>query len=149
MDAERIKAIIELSKQSGACEIAVETPDGIVRVRRRPRVLQRQAPAEPALAVAAPEPTEAEPAVGVQPEEYIVRAANVGWFHRGAGPDAEPFVEVGQQVERDQPLATIETLKMSNQVTAEAAGEVKEIMAEEGVEVEFGQPLFVIGSDAE
>jgi len=148
MDAERIKAIVELSKTSGACEIALETADGAIRVRRRPRV--PPAPAELTRDVAA-EPGEPPllPAAEAASQEHIVRAANVGWFHRGPGPDTEPFVEVGDHVTTDQPLGTIETLKMSNQVTTEVGGEIKEILVEEGMEVEFGQPLFLILPDTQ
>ncbi len=156
MDPERIKAIIELTKTSGACEITVETADGLVRVRRRPRV----AAAAPEPSTEAPpstaEATDSEPQlepeleeIDVGPDGYVVRAANVGWFHRGAGPDAEPFVHVGDQVTTEQPLGTIETLKMSNNVLTEVAGEVVEILVEDGMEVEYGQALFVIRADAE
>ena len=146
MDVERIKAIIELAKRSGACEIAVGTEEGSVRVRRRPQ-LPTPRPVEPVQEEAAQAERLAAPESAA--EQHIVRATNVGWFHRGGGPGAEPFVELGEHVEPQQPLATIETLKMSNEVTTEVAGEVKEILVEEGVEVEFGQPLFVIQPDTE
>ena len=153
MDAERIKAIIELSKASGACEIAVQTDDGSIRVRRRPRVAQAQPPSEPPRGAAAVEPGKPmrgpEPTVQVAGDERVVRAAHVGWFHRGAGPDEEPFVEVGDHVAAGQALGTIETLKMSNQVTSEVSGEIKQILVEDGMEVEYGQPLFVIQPDRE
>jgi acetyl-CoA carboxylase biotin carboxyl carrier protein len=141
MDPERIKAIIELSKASGACEVAVETANGSVRVRRRPRV------AQPAAALAQPPEGQGPREVEATAQGHVVRAANVGWFHRGPRPDTEPFVQIGDHVAADRPLGTIETLKMSNQVVTEVSGEVREILVEEGVEVEYGQPLFVIEPD--
>ncbi|MGD8240384.1 MAG: biotin/lipoyl-binding protein [Armatimonadota bacterium] len=148
MDAERIKAIVELTKASGACEIALETADETIRVRRLPRVAQR-APAPEEGRSAPMGAAEAERVMAAAPDEYLVRAANVGWFHRGAGPDTEPLVDVGDRVRPDEPLGTIETLKLSNQVVSEVGGEIKEILVEEGMEVEFGQPLFVLDTDTE
>jgi acetyl-CoA carboxylase biotin carboxyl carrier protein len=144
MDIERIKRVIELSKESGACEIAVETPEGRVRVLRRPRMA---APAsQQTAAVAAPTAAAPQPEEPIPTGDLVVRSKHVGWFHRGEGPGAEAFVEVGDEVREGQALATIETLRMSNQVAAPRAGTVREILVEEGEEVEYGQELFILAS---
>jgi acetyl-CoA carboxylase biotin carboxyl carrier protein len=69
----------------------------------------------------------------------------VGTFYRSPSPGAKPFVEVGQAVKAGDTLCIIEAMKLLNEIEAEIAGEVKEILAENGQPVEYGQPLFVIG----
>jgi acetyl-CoA carboxylase biotin carboxyl carrier protein len=69
----------------------------------------------------------------------------VGTFYRAAGPGAKAFVEVGQAVKPGDTLCIIEAMKLLNEIEAEVAGTVKEILAENGQAVEYGQVLFVIG----
>ena len=73
-----------------------------------------------------------------------VRAPMVGTFYRGPSPEAPPFVEPGKVVAEGDPLCLIEVMKLFTTVTAEAAGRVVEICAENAAMVEYGQALFVI-----
>ena len=66
----------------------------------------------------------------------------VGTFYRASAPDAAPFVEVGHRVELGDVLCVIEAMKLMNDIKAEFAGEVVEVLAENGQAVEYGQPLF-------
>ena len=68
----------------------------------------------------------------------------VGTFYRAAAPDAAPFVEVGDRVEPGDVLCTIEAMKLMNDIKAEFAGEVVEVLAENAQPVEYGQPLLAI-----
>jgi acetyl-CoA carboxylase biotin carboxyl carrier protein len=69
----------------------------------------------------------------------------VGTFYRAPSPGAKPFVELGQAVKPGDTLCIIEAMKLLNEIEAEVAGTVKEILVENGQAVEYGQPLFVIG----
>jgi oxaloacetate decarboxylase alpha subunit len=71
----------------------------------------------------------------------------VGTFYRSSAPDAEPFVHVGSRIKPDAPLCIIEAMKVMNEIKSEVAGEVLEILAENGEPVEFGQPLFLVKLD--
>tara|TARA_Y100000992_G_scaffold28424_1_gene15896 strand:- start:636 stop:1067 length:432 start_codon:yes stop_codon:yes gene_type:complete len=68
----------------------------------------------------------------------------VGTFYRAASPDSKPFVEKGQKVNKGDTVCILEAMKMMNQVTAEQAGTIIEILVEDSEPVEFGQPLFII-----
>jgi acetyl-CoA carboxylase biotin carboxyl carrier protein len=68
----------------------------------------------------------------------------VGTFYRSAKPDAEAFVEAGDEVAEDTVLCIIEAMKVMNEIKAEMKGRVERILAENGEAVEFGQPLFLI-----
>ena len=68
----------------------------------------------------------------------------VGTFYRSPSPGSAVFVEVGQTVEQGQPLCINEAMKLLNEIEADKAGVVKEILVNNGEPVEYGQPLFVI-----
>ncbi|MGZ4201483.1 MAG: acetyl-CoA carboxylase biotin carboxyl carrier protein [Thermoleophilaceae bacterium] len=85
-----------------------------------------------------------EPAQTPAPSNGLidVTAPMLGTFYRAEGPGAQPFVEVGAQVEPDTVVCIIEVMKMMNSVPAGVAGTVTEVLAENAELVEFGQPLF-------
>ena len=68
----------------------------------------------------------------------------VGTFYRAASPGAKPFVEVGDSVQVGDTLCIIEAMKLMNEIESDKAGVVKQVLAENGQPVEFGQPLVVI-----
>jgi len=93
------------------------------------------APAVAALApVAAPV---AEPA-------NTFKSPLVGTFYAASGPEVAPFVQVGTEVQPGQVLGIIEAMKTMNQLTADQAGRITQILVKNGQAVEFGQPLFVL-----
>jgi acetyl-CoA carboxylase biotin carboxyl carrier protein len=69
----------------------------------------------------------------------------VGTFYRSPAPGKPPYVELGQAVKSAEPICIIEAMKLLNEIEAGFDGVIKEILAENGQPVEFGQPLFVIG----
>jgi acetyl-CoA carboxylase biotin carboxyl carrier protein len=68
----------------------------------------------------------------------------VGTAYRAPGPDARPFVEVGDDVRAGQTILIVEAMKHMNEVPAPRAGKVVEILVEDGQPVEFGEPLMII-----
>ena len=56
-----------------------------------------------------------------------VRAPLLGTFYRAPAPGAPPFVEVGSQVEEDNVVGIVETMKLMNSVLAGVSGTVAEI----------------------
>ena len=78
------------------------------------------------------------------PEGKVIKSPMVGTFYRASSPGAEPFVSVGSTVSEGQTLCVIEAMKLMNEIPADAAGVIKEVLVENGQPVEFGQPLFVL-----
>lgn len=81
---------------------------------------------------------------GREPVATVVSAPVVGTFYRAGAPDAAPFVQVGDRVASGDVLCVIEAMKLMNEIKAEFAGEVVEILAENGQGVEYGQPLLAL-----
>lgn len=112
------------------------------------RVRLRKAGAEGAMmvAAAAPAAVPAKAAVSATPAEpaETFKAPLVGTFYAASGPEVAPFVQVGTTVKEGQVLGIIEAMKTMNQITADRAGTVSQILVKNGQAVEYGQPLFVI-----
>jgi len=127
LDLEELRRLCELMREEGLTELTVEEEGRRVTLRRAP------------VREAAPASQEAEPKVE---EAELVRSPVVGTFWRRPAPGEAPFVEVGDEVQPGQVLCIVEAMKVMNEVRADRAGVIEEILVEEGQPVEYGQPLF-------
>lgn len=146
MDLRKLKTLIDLVAESDIAELEItEGEDKVKIVKSSAPVAYAAAPAPvyatPAPAVAA---TPATPVAPVALEADTVKSPMVGTFYRSPSPGSAVFVEVGQSVQQGQPLCIIEAMKLLNEIEADKAGVVKEILVNNGEPVEYGQPLFVI-----
>lgn len=157
MDSKRLAEIADVMEDRGLTRVRVEEPDGTAVELERASVAQpvavpmpmpsaMAAPvAAPAVAPAAPEPAAQAPAAAPKPKGTEVTAPMVGVFYAAPAPGDEPFVHVGSKVKAGETLCIIEAMKVLNEVTAEADGEVLEICVADGDLVEFGSCLMRIG----
>jgi len=99
------------------------------------------APASPNAGASAP-PPETKPAAGKAAEE--IKSPMVGTFYRSPAPDAEPYVHVGSVVQKGQVLCMIEAMKLLNEIEAEFACRIVEILVENAQPVEYNQSLFSV-----
>lgn len=157
MDSKRLAEIADVMEDRGLTRVRVEEPDGTAVELGRASAAQpvavpmpmpsaMAAPvAAPAVAPAAPEPAAQTPAAAPEPKSTEVTAPMVGVFYAAPAPGDEPFVHVGSKVKAGETLCIIEAMKVLNEVTAEADGEVLEICVADGDLVEFGSCLMRIG----
>ena len=157
MDSKRLAEIADVMEDRGLTRVRVEEPDGTAVELERASVAQPVAVpmpmpgavaaqvAAPTVAPAAPEPATQTPAAAPEPKGTEVTAPMVGVFYAAPAPGDEPFVRVGSKVKAGETLCIIEAMKVLNEVTAEADGEVLEICLADGDLVEFGSCLMRIG----
>ncbi len=112
-------------------------PAGAITAAPAAPQLLAQTPAVAALAAPVSGPVVAEGHV-------IVNAPSLGTFYRSPKPGAEAFTQVGEAVEADTELCLIEVMKLFTTLRAGVKGKVVKILVEDGVMVEYDQPLFVI-----
>jgi acetyl-CoA carboxylase biotin carboxyl carrier protein len=135
----RLRDILALVEESDVDEVVIEQGDLKMTVRKAGGVA-----AAPA-AAAAPETAAAPAAADDNANGYhMVRSKWVATFYRAPSPQAPSFVEVGDTVEAGQTLCILEMMKMMNELTADVAGVVRQILVENGETVQYGQPLFAI-----
>ena len=158
MDSKRLAEIADVMEDRGLTRVRVEEPDGTaVELERAsatqpvavpmpmPGAVAAPAVAPVAMPAAAPEPAAQAPAAAPEPKGTEVSAPMVGVFYAAPAPGDEPFVRVGSKVKAGETLCIIEAMKVLNEVTAEADGEVLEICVADGDLVEFGSCLMRIG----
>ena len=73
-----------------------------------------------------------------------VRAPLVGTFYVAPTPGADPFVQVGDEVETGQTLAIVEAMKLMNPIVADGPGVVTEVRVGDAESVEFDQILMLL-----
>lgn len=76
----------------------------------------------------------------------LVTSPTVGMFYTTPSPDEDPFVKPGQEVLSGQTLAVVEAMKMMNEIVAPTPGIITEVLANNGAQVEYDQPLFRIAT---
>ena len=157
MDSKRLAEIADVMEDRGLTRVRVEEPDGTAVELERASAAQpvavpmpmpsaMAAPvAAPAVVPGAPEPAAQAPAAAPEPKGTEVTAPMIGVFYAAPAPGDEPFVHVGSKVKAGETLCIIEAMKVLNEVTAEADGEVLEVCVADGDLVEFGSCLMRIG----
>lgn len=75
---------------------------------------------------------------------HPVTSPVVGVFYDSPAPDQDPYVAVGDYVNKGDVLCIVEAMKLMNEVTSPVSGVVTEILTERASRVEFGQALFII-----
>jgi acetyl-CoA carboxylase biotin carboxyl carrier protein len=145
LDAKELRDILLTLNQTDITELTLKTDDMELTVRRGPL---GGAPISSVVALApgAAAIPEAAPAISAPPptteKRYVeVMSPMVGTFYRAPGPDESPFAEVGDRIRVGQTVCIIEAMKLMNELESEVAGEVIEILLENGQPVEYGQPL--------
>ena len=89
--------------------------------------------------------TETVSVTNVEPASYKkVLSPFVGTFYRSPSPTSPSYVEIGKRVTPGDSLCIIEAMKLMNEIEADFAGTIVQVLVENGQAVEFGEPLFVI-----
>jgi acetyl-CoA carboxylase biotin carboxyl carrier protein len=139
---EDVREILRLVDESKLEELRIETPEFRLHVHRG-----GAAPADPAEEPAAAGEPDAAPqaaAAGTAASNgaLTIDAPMLGTFYRAGSPSAEPFVDIGTEVEAGTVVCLIEVMKMMNSIQAGVSGTIVEICAENAQIVESGEPLF-------
>ncbi|HEY3256207.1 MAG TPA: acetyl-CoA carboxylase biotin carboxyl carrier protein [Polyangiaceae bacterium] len=138
---DQLQSLLKTLEEGGASEFEYEDD----KVRLKVAMARGQAPivtsvsAAPALAAATAARVEA-----ADPSIVFVTSPFVGTFYKAPSPEADPFVAINGSVKKGQTLCIIEAMKLMNEIEAEFAGTVLEVLVDSGKSVEFGQKLFKI-----
>ena len=149
-DVKKVRQLIELMKEHDLNELDLLQADNRVRIRRGGEVVTYSAPA----VAAAPAPSAAPvaAAAGVpsaaDSRMLVIKSPMVGTFYRASGPDALPFVKVGDRIGPEKTVCVIEAMKVFNEIPAGVSGQVGAILVDNGGAVEFGQPLIKVDPEA-
>jgi acetyl-CoA carboxylase biotin carboxyl carrier protein len=147
-DLDRFRKLLQLMEKYGVTEANLQKDGESWKVRRGPKqvavapemTMAAPVAAAPVAEAAAPAAAEAPAA----PAGITIDAPTVGTFYLSPTPEEPSFVNVGSIVQPDTTICIIEAMKVFNQIPAEKAGRIVEVLVANGDPVEFGQPLFRI-----
>ena len=156
MDIKDIKSLIKMVTDTDISEFEMESAKEKIRIKRgmTPEIVHYQMPQQTVAAApvvslpqAAPaeKGAEAATAQAALPEKgKAITSPIVGTFYRSPAPDAAPYIEVGQIVEKGQVFCIVEAMKLMNEIEAEFRCKILKICKENAQPVEFGDELFIV-----
>ncbi|XP_072972714.1 biotin carboxyl carrier protein of acetyl-CoA carboxylase 1, chloroplastic-like [Typha angustifolia] len=155
--------IVELQLKQLDCELIIRKKEALPQLPAPAPVVMMQSPSMPAAIpspVSLPPPASSVPSPASASSAPAVAAASApkalksshpplkspmsGTFYRSPGPGLAPFVKLGDKVNKGQVLCIIEAMKLMNEIEADQAGTVVEILVDDGKPVGVEQPMFVI-----
>jgi acetyl-CoA carboxylase biotin carboxyl carrier protein len=142
---EEARDLIKRLEGSTVQRFSVEAGDTKIEIERGLPAGAVAAPAGSAL----PAPEEIAAGAPELDARHPIKAPLVGTFYRASQPGAQPFVQEGDTVDEGQVVAIVEAMKLMNQVQADQAGKVSEILVEDGQWVEFEQVLIYLEAPEE
>lgn len=147
MNLKEIQELIKLMNENKLGEIEIEKNGSKIRLKKENNQIN-QVIQDAALSYQSPQ-TSNQPIQEAAEQEPLkkfieVKAPMVGTFYIAPAPDAEPFIEIGQEVKPDDTLCIIEAMKLMNEIKCEAKGKVMEILVENGHPVEYGQTIILL-----
>ncbi|MDW8141417.1 MAG: acetyl-CoA carboxylase biotin carboxyl carrier protein [Candidatus Bipolaricaulota bacterium] len=145
MDAQEIRQLIEIFERSSLSELVLERGGARLTLKREGARTAASVHLPTAGTMVAPSPSAPAPAPSAPPPDgYMIKAPLVGTFYRRPAPNEDPYVEVGDRVEKGDIVCIIEAMKVMNEIKTDQAGIVEKILVEDGKPVEYGQPLIVL-----
>ena len=150
MNLRQIRELVRLLESSSLSVLEIEEADLRVRLEKGQTAgLAQPVPAALPQAVPAALPVETAPDPAPVADGTVdfnrlkeVKSPLVGIFYAAPSPGAEPFAGVGSRVKKGDVLCVVEAMKLMNEITADADGEVIDVCVQNGQVVEFGQILF-------
>jgi len=133
-------------QKSDLTDLEIETQDLKLRLAR-PTERNVTTLNQPEQITVTQSPVQEQTVVTSKPPEdgiYIFKSPMVGTFYRKPSPEDPFFVSVGDVIKSGDVLCIVEAMKVMNEVQADQGGEIVEILVDDSVSIEYGQPLFKI-----
>lgn len=153
VDPALVRELAAILREADLGEIEVEQGELKIRVSKpaAPTTVSYAAPAAPAPVAAAPVAAPAaapapaaDAGTGLAANEEIIKSPMIGTFYRSPSPESPAFVDKGTNVTANTVVCIIEAMKVMNEIKADIAGEIVEILVGDAEAVEYGQPLFKV-----
>lgn len=149
IDYKEINKLIDLLEERELVDFELETEGFKIKVARGQKI---PAPPKHASSSETLHQTQSPPAF-LEPEAETAKEQNsfhyitspmVGTFYRAPDPSSDSFVEIGDDVKKNQTLCIIEAMKLMNEIESDLDGTLQDIFVENGSFVEYGEKLFSI-----
>ena len=144
IDRTALRGLLRTLERGGVTEFEYEDERFRIRIGRgTPRASSSSAPLATTSFDAPPSSVPSPPREDERNVAYVT-SPFVGTFYRAPSPDAPMFADVGSSIKPGQTLCIGEAMKLMNEIEADVAGTILEVLVENGKAVEFGQKLFKV-----
>ena len=147
MDYKKIQGFIKYFESSKLTTLSIEDGKFKISLSKLNTAPINETKATPSSVAVPSQPTLApslakvnEDTTGFKP----VVSPLVGTYYSASSPTADPFVKVGQKVNKGQPVCIIEAMKIMNEITAPFSGVIEKINVKNGDVLGFNQTIMVI-----
>ncbi len=150
MENEDLKELIGLLKDTDITEIQLEKEGVKIKIKREKYFGHHDMPQQVMVErkAAREEPQGVQAPAVPDKKLFTVPSPIVGTFYRSPSPEAQPFVDIGTRVRKGQVLCILEAMKLMNEIESDVDGVVARILVENAHPVEYGEPLFLIDTEA-
>ena len=80
----------------------------------------------------------------IQNDENIIKSPMVGTIYLQPEPESDPFIKIGDKVNKGQTLLIVEAMKTMNDIVADKDGVIKEILVGNEQPVQYDDPLIIL-----
>jgi acetyl-CoA carboxylase biotin carboxyl carrier protein len=160
MNLNEIQDLIKFVSKSGVTEVEIEKKDfkiiikaenkgkkdeQTIVVQAAPQVVQAAPAPVAAIPAATPAAPSAPAAEASDDSKYVtIKSPMIGTFYRSPSPDKDAFVQVGDSVQKGNPVCIIEAMKLFNEIESEISGKIVKVLIDDASPVEYDQPLFLV-----
>jgi len=171
MDFKQIKELINLVNKTKISELKIQQGDFKINIRSKSFTKAIQSSkdssssaipisvAQPVQRAVAPAPVQQVATAGAGeslPKDkaadspsandnlITIKSPMIGTFYRSSGPDKDPFVKIGDNIDTGSVLCIVEAMKLFNEIEAEVSGKIVKVLVENNSPVEYDQPLFLV-----
>ena len=148
MNLKELKELIDIvASKDSIEELEFERAGVKLRIKRSGGAVVHAIQSQPAASAIIGQAPSSLPSPGevlTEGDLFYVKSPIVGTFYKAPTPTSDPFVTVGDFVEKGAVLCIIEAMKLMNEIECEIAGEVAAVLVEDKQPVEFGERLFAI-----
>lgn len=152
MDLNLIKKLVRIVDTSGVTDLEIE--ENGLKVKIAKKIRNSQINTQPQFAPQSslyPHHTSSEKVeetvistVESAAVMHEIKSPIVGTFYRAPAPDADSYVQVGDDVAVGTVLCIVEAMKLMNEIESDVSGKIVKILVENGKPVEYNQTLFLI-----
>ena len=149
MKVKEIEELLEFIAKSALEEVNIETEYIKLSVKKNGSVIRQRVKMPDALTSSETNHTTHRPLeevsnVSTHGSYVEFKAPMIGTFYQSPNPDTPPFVQAGDRIQKGQKLCIIEAMKLFNEIEADIAGTIIEVLVDDASPVEYDQPLFLI-----
>lgn len=152
IEMKKLREIMQAMVRYDLTSVKITENDSSLQLERKNEQIVTQQVLHQAPHQVVTEYVEAPESAGIQPAPMETKPSDtaglitiespiIGTFYSASKPGADPYVSVGQKINKGDIIGIIEAMKVMNEVKATAGGIVEEILVQDRTLVEYGTDL--------